>query len=241
VFIDTPGMHKPRTRLGEYMVKSIVSAIREVDAALLVVEPAAFIHKDDDALLARFKRGSLPVILAINKIDAAGIGAAAKTIEVYKDAYDFASIIPVSALKNRNCGILMDELLKFAVDGEWLFPGDIATDQPERRIASEVIREKLLRLLDDEIPHGTAVTVERYIDRGSLLEIFATVYCERDSHKGIIIGRGGELLKKVSTYAREDLEELFGQKIYLNIWVKVKKDWRESDTQINDFGLGELK
>ena len=237
VFLDTPGMHKPKTKLGEVMVKSITNTIGEADAAILVVEPDVKAGNTELAVIEYLRRSKLPALLVINKIDKVNGELVGKTIEAYKDLYDFASVIPISALNGKNVDIVLDEASNFLEEGQWLFAADELTDQPERQIAAEIIREKLLRTLDDEIPHGIAVVIEDFIETPTMLTIRAEIYCERDSHKSIIIGKNGDELKKVGTYAREDLERFFGIKVYLNLWVKVKKNWRDNISNINNFGL----
>ena len=236
VFMDTPGMHRPRTRLGDYMVKSVASAIAGVDAAILVVEAGSRPSPIEEGLIERFARDGLPALLVINKTDRSDPGKIAETIERYAPAYDFSSVIPISAVNRDGTDIVLDEAAKFMADGEWFFPGDAVTDQPERQIAAEIIREKLLRTLDDEIPHGTAVVIESFAEEEGRLNIRAEIFCEKESHKGIIIGKHGATLKLIGTRAREDLEAFFGIKVYLDLWVKVKKNWRDSVANLANFG-----
>ncbi len=238
VFLDTPGMHKPKTKLGEIMVKEVSQAIGDVDCALLLCEADTSVHPADKELLERFRKNGTPVILIINKTDIAKKDLVLATIEAYTKEFDFASVIPISALTGDGYEIIFDELKPFVREGDWFFPSDYVTDQPERQIAAEIIREKMLRLLDYEIPHGTAVVIEGFKDiRGHLLDIRAEIYCEKESHKRIIIGKNGSMLKKIGSYAREDMENFFGVKVNINLWVKVKENWRDSDVLISNFGF----
>lgn len=239
VFTDTPGFHKPKTKLGEKMVKAVSDSIDGVDACLLVVEPDGDLNTAETELIEKIKKGKNPTILAINKIDTVKekenlISRIAQLTEYC----DFQAIVPVSAQTGSGMDILLDELKKTAFDSEHFFPDDTLTDQPERVLAGEIIREKMLRLLDKEIPHGTAVSIEKMHERSDgIMDVEATIYCERDSHKGIIIGKGGNMLKKISTYARQDMENFFGCKINLKCWVKVKEGWRNREGLIHNFGL----
>ncbi len=237
VFLDTPGMIKSRNRLGDYMVKTISNTIGEVDACLFVVEAGVNPGATDKHILERIGKRGLPAILVINKTDKVGGEAVGDTILKYKDLYDFASVVPISAQNNKGVDIVLDEAEKFLAEGDWFFGADEITDQPERQIASEMIREKLLRTLDDEIPHGTAVVIEEFKEEGKLLRIRAEIFCEREAHKRIIIGKQGAQLKKIGSYAREDLEEFFGMKVFLDLWVKVKTNWRDDITNLNNFGF----
>ena len=241
VFLDTPGMHKPRTKLGDYMVKSITSAIADVDAAILVVEAGSKPGAVEEGIIARFKQDDLPALLVINKTDIANGEAVGQTIEQYAPMYDFKSVIPLSAMKNTGVDIVLDEAADFLTESEWFFDEDAVTDQPERQIAAEIIREKLLRVLDDEIPHGTAVVIEAFEESKSLIKIRAEIFCERESHKRIIIGSKGQCLKTIGSYAREDMEKFFGTKVFLDLWVKVKENWRDSNFMLNSFGYSEDK
>lgn len=239
VFLDTPGMHKARTKLGEYMVKTVTDTIADVDAALLVVEAGAKPGEIEFGIIARLKQEKLPALLIINKIDRSNPVEVGETIKRYAELYEFRSVIPISAMKEDGTSIVLDECASFLAEGEWLFPEDMITDQPERQIAAEIIREKLLRMLNDEIPHGTAVVIEEFKEEKGIVRIRAEIFCEKDSHKGIIIGRHGELLKKVGTYAREDMERFFDTKVYLNLWVKVKENWRDSASMVSNFGYND--
>lgn len=240
VFTDTPGFHRPHNKLGEKMVKAVGDSIADVDACLFVVEPQGGLRQAEKELIQRFQAENLPVILAINKIDTLPRKELLmERILKLSALYDFTAIVPVSALKGDGVTDLLAELKKLSVPSMHFFPDDTLTDQPERVIAAEIIREKLLRLLEQEIPHGIAVSVEKMRERDSsdLMDVEATIYCERESHKGIVIGKKGTMLKKVSTYAREDMERFFGCRINLQCWVKVKEDWRNREGLIHNFGL----
>ncbi|MGN0518715.1 MAG: GTPase Era [Acutalibacteraceae bacterium] len=242
VFIDTPGIHKPKTQLGKYMVRSVSESVSGVDACMLVVE-AGFDPGDiEKNLIEKFKAMDIPAVLAINKLDLVKDKTKLMVqIAKYSALYDFEAVVPVSAQYCDGISDLVEELKKLAMEGEHFFDSDTLTDQPERVIASEIIREKLLRLLDKEIPHGTAVMIERMRNRenSDITDIDATIYCERDSHKGIIIGKGGSMLKKIGSYAREDMERFFDCKINLKLWVKVKDDWRNRDSILRSLGYDE--
>ena len=241
ILLDTPGFHKPKTRLGDYMVKVVNETVTDVDLALMVVEPVAKIGKQEEELLARLKSAGTPVILAINKIDTVEDKRnLLEVIAVYSEAFEFESIIPVSAKTGDGTGELVDEMEKYATEGPWLFPDDMITDQPERQICAEYIREKLLMCLDKEIPHGTAVEITNFSERDSgITDIEATIYCEKESHKRIIIGKGGSMLRKVGELARKDIEELTGTKVNLQTWVKVRENWRDSAASLRNFGYRE--
>lgn len=240
VFTDTPGFHKPHNMLGEKMNKAIGEGISDVDACLLVTEPLGEAREEELKLINRFKRDNIPALLAINKIDTVPDKTRLmEKISSFSKLYDFTAVVPVCAVDGNGVNALLDELKKLTFESEHLFPDDTLTDQPERVIASEMIREKILRLLDKEVPHGTAVAIEKFKERDNsdILDIEATVYCEKESHKGIIIGRDGETLKKISTRARIDMEKFFGCKVNLKCWVKVKEDWRNREGLIHNFGL----
>ena len=238
VFIDTPGIHRPRHKLGEYMVKSAETTLNEVDAVLMLIEPADRVLEADRLIIEKFARVKSPVILVINKVDTTDKERIFKVIDNYRKLYDFAEIVPISALEGTNTDELLDVIRKYLPEGPQYFPSDMITDQPERQIASEIIREKALRLLQEEIPHGIAVEITEMKKRGegNLVDVRATIYCEKDSHKGIIIGKHGDMLKKIGSNARGDIERLLGSPIYLELWVKVKKDWRDSDFLLKNFG-----
>lgn len=240
VFIDTPGMHKPKTSLGSYMVRSVNESVAGVDVCLLVTEAGKEPEQTELNLIGKFKAMECPAVLAINKIDMLKDKEQLMTqIVKYSQLYDFSAIVPVSATEDNGVTELVAELKNLAVEGGHHFEEDTLTDQPERALAAEMIREKLLRLLDKEIPHGTAVVIEKMKQRTdkNILDIDATIYCERDSHKGIIIGKKGEMLKKVSTYARQDMENFFDCKANLQTWVKVKEGWRNRDGVLKNFGF----
>lgn len=240
VFIDTPGLHKPRTNLGEYMVKSVRESINGVDTCLLVVNTGEEILSSDIEFMDKFKISKIPAVLAINKIDLAlDKSYIIKQIKEYSKRFNFEAIIPLSAKTGDGVDELIDELKKLAIPSEHFFDSDALTDQPERVVASEIIREKILRLTDKEIPHGTAVIVERMQerqDKPEITDIDAVIYCEKNSHKGIIIGKNGSMLKKIGSYARRDMESFFACKINLNIWVKVKEDWRNRESVLRSLG-----
>ena len=236
VFLDTPGLHNPRTKLGDYMVKAADNAIGEADAAILVVEPREAVGDIEAKIMDRLRSGGIPAILAINKIDTVTPQNVAKTIAAYADAFDFDAVIPMTAKSGKNVDVLLSECERYLSESPWFFPDDIVTDQPERQIAAEIIREKLLRLLSDEIPHGTAVVIEAFEEGKKLIKIRAEIFCEREAHKRIILGKQGSMLKTVGSYAREDLEKFFGIQVYLDLWVKVKERWRDSTFQLSNFG-----
>ena len=236
VFLDTPGLHNPRTKLGDFMVKTTDSAIGEADAAVLVVEPREAVGEIEQTIIDRLKTLEIPAVLAINKIDAVTPLNVAKTIEAYSAAFDFDAVVPMVAKSGKNVSILLDECRRYLNESMWFFPDDIVTDQPERQIASEIIREKILRLLSEEIPHGTAVVIEAFEESAKLLSIRAEIFCEKESHKRIILGKQGRMLKTIGSSAREDLEKFFGTKVYLDLWVKVKEKWRDSTFQLMNFG-----
>ncbi len=240
VFTDTPGFHRPKTKLGEKMVKAVSDSISGVDLCLFVIESEGELRETELELIEKFKQQKMPVVLAINKIDTLSDKTVLmKRIMDMTQLYDFEAIVPVSAVKNDGLDALTDELIKLAQPSEHFFPEDTLTDQPERVIVSEIVREKMLRLLDKEIPHGVAVAVEKMRERSDkdLIDIETTIYCERESHKGIIIGKKGATLKRISTYARQDMEKFFGCQINLQCWVKVKDDWRNREGIIHNFGL----
>ena len=236
VFTDTPGLHKPKTLLGEYMMKSAEAAAGGTDVILFVVECDVPLNASETAALRSFAKSDIPCILLINKIDKINKGLLAKYLSELSDEYRFRAVIPISALEKDGLDIIFDELEPFLIESPHFFPDDMLTDQPERQIIAEIIREKMLRLLDDEIPHGTAVVIEEFKDEKTLLSVRAEIFCERESHKRIIIGKNGEMLKKIGSYVREDAEALFGTKIFLDLWVKVKDNWRDRPTLVANFG-----
>jgi len=240
VFVDTPGYHKPKTKLGDYMVNVTRSSIADVDLTILVVEPIASVGPQEQGLIEQIKEKKCPVILAINKIDTVEKDILLEVIDVYAKAADFAAIIPISAKTGDGVDALLSQCQRYAVESPFLFPEDVTTDQPERQVMAEIIREKLLWCLEREIPHGTAVEITKFSERDNeIIDIDATIYCEKASHKGIIIGKGGQMLKKISTMARADCEKFMGTKVYLTTWVKHKDNWRDSDFLVRNFGYRE--
>ncbi len=238
VFLDTPGIHKAKNKLGEYMVNVAQRTFKDADVILWLVEASDYIGPGERHIAEQLKGNSLPVILVMNKVDTVEKKAVAGYMEAYRKLYDFADIVPVSALRSVNLDTLLDCIFKYLPYGPQFYHEDTVTDQPQRQIVAEMIREKALRCLGEEIPHGIAVSVEKMKERpnGNLVDIEATIICERDSHKGIIIGKQGAMLKKIGSTAREDMEKLLDQKVNLKLWVKVKKDWRDSDYLIKNFG-----
>ncbi len=239
IFLDTPGIHKPRTKLGDYMVKQTSNTVAGVDTAILVVEAREAVGDIEAKMIQRFKSEGIRAILVINKTDTVRPENVAKTIAAYAEAFDFEAVVPMVAKNGKGVDILLTECEKFLRESEWFFPEDIVTDQPERQLAAEIIREKLLRMLDEEIPHGTAVTIEEWREEGNLVSIRAEIYCEKASHKGIIIGKGGSLIKKIGSYARQDIEKMLDSRVYLDLYVRVKENWRDSNFNISDFGFKE--
>ena len=240
VFVDTPGYHKPRTKLGDYMVNAVKDSIADVDLTLLLVEPIASVGAQEQMLLEELKAKRTPVILVINKIDAIEKEKLLEVIAAYSEAYRFDAIIPISARTGDGVEMLLRECGKYTVESPFLFPDDTTTDQPERQVMAEIIREKLLWNLEKEIPHGTAVEINTFTERDNgIIDLDATIYCEKASHKGIIIGKNGEMLKKISSMARADCEKFMGTKVYLTTWVKVKENWRDSDFMVRNFGYKE--
>lgn len=239
VFTDTPGLHKPKTLLGEYMMKSVGNAADSSDIILFVVEAGTELNPNEKAALDKYSASGIDVILVINKIDGANKAKLAEQIMELSTQYDFHAVIPVSALNGDGVGIILDEIEPLLSESIHFFPEDYLTDQPERKIFAEIIREKVLRLLDDEIPHGVAVSIEDFSEKKGLLSVRAEIYCERESHKRIIIGKNGSMLKKIGSYAREDAEALFETKVFLDLWVKVKENWRDRPSLLSDFGFKE--
>lgn len=238
IFVDTPGIHKAKSKLGDYMVKSAETSLNDVDIVLYLIEPYEKIKDSDKAILERLQKVKTPVFLIINKIDTVEKPELLKVIENYSKEYNFAEIIPLSALKGKNHETLLESIEKYLPEGPKYFPEDMITDQPEKQIVSEIIREKALYLLQDEIPHGIAVEITSMKHRKDkdIMDIDATIYCERESHKGIIIGKQGSMLKKIGSNARRDIQRFLGGQINLQIWIKVKKDWRDSDFLLKNFG-----
>ena len=236
VFMDTPGIHEPKTKLGDYMVKSAEASIGDCDAVILIADAGKPAGSTELSVIERTKQLNVPILLVLNKTDQSNAVKIGETITGYAEKNDFAAVIPTCAIKGQGVEAVIEECEKFLKEEEWYFPGDEVTDQSERRYVAEVIREKMLRLLSAEIPHGTAVTIEEFTDENTLIRVRAEIFCEKQSHKAIIVGKNGEMLKKIGTYAREDLERFFGVKIYLNLWVKVKDGWRDKNSNLRDFG-----
>ena len=240
VFVDTPGYHRARTKLGDYMVNVAKDSIADVDLTVLVVEPIASIGPQEEGLLEKIKASGCPAILAINKIDTVEKEDLLEVIALYSQAAEFAAIVPICAKSGDGVDALLSECEKYAQESPFLFPDDVTTDQPERQVMAEIIREKLLWCLDREIPHGTAVEITKFSERDNgIIDLDATIYCEKASHKGIIIGKQGAMLKKISTMARNDCEKFMGTKVFLTTWVKVKENWRDSDFLVRNFGYSE--
>ena len=237
VFLDTPGFHKPRTRLGDYMVNVVRQSVADVDAVVLVVEPVASLGPQERELIASIKAANCPGVLAINKLDTVEPEKLLAVIALYSEAYAFNAIVPISAKTGDGVEELLKELDKFAVESPALFPEGVTTDQPEKQVCAELIREKLLLNLEREVPHGTAVEITRFSERDDgIIDLEATIYCEKASHKGIIIGKHGAMLKKIGEDARKDIEEFMGTKVFLQTWVKVKEKWRDSNSLLRNFG-----
>ena len=241
VFVDTPGLHKARTRLGDYMVNVVKESVSDVDAVLLLVEPIANIGAPEQELIDRIKKLGCPAVLVINKVDTLEKKEAVlEVMQVYSQAHDFNAVIPISAKNSEGVEELLALLENYLAQGPQLFPEDMVTDQPERQVMAEILREKLLLCLDKEIPHGTAVEITKFSERDNgIIDLDATIYCEKASHKGIIIGKQGAMLKKISSMARTDCEKFMGTKVYLTTWVKVKENWRDSDFMVRNFGYRE--
>ena len=240
ILLDTPGFHKAQTRLGDYMVGVVKQSVTDVDAVVLLVEPVDNIGTQEELLIEHIKKTGVPAILAINKIDTIRQDMLLPIIERYSQYYSFDAIIPVSGKKGDGLQSLLEVLEKYAKQGPQLFPDGMTTDQPEKQIVAEIIREKLLICLDKEIPHGTAIEIIKFSERGdednAIIDVDATIYCEKTSHKGMIIGKNGAMLKKIGQYAREDIEKFMGTKVFLQTWVKVKENWRDSKTMMKNFG-----
>ena len=239
VIMDTPGFHKARTRLGDYMVNVVRESIPDVDLVLLVVEPIANVGAQEAELLAGIRASGCPCILVINKIDTVEKEMLLAVIAAYSAEFQFDAVLPISAMRKDGTEGLLREMERYAKPGPALFPEDMDTDQPDRQVCAELVREKLLRCLDKEIPHGTAVEVTRFTERDDgIIDLDVTIFCEKASHKGIIIGKGGAMLKKIGESARRDIERFMGTKVYLQTWVKVKENWRDSDAMLRNFGYG---
>ncbi len=237
VFIDTPGLHKPKTKLGDFMMHSVGQAIGDTDVTLFVIEADAKLGDSEKKTLERLSKNGSRVILIINKIDKVNKVVLAETIKSVSEQYDFHAVIPISALNKDGIDIIFEELDPLLIESPHFFPDDILTDMPEKQLVAEMIREKILRLTDDEIPHGVAVVIEEFKEKKNVISIRAEIYCERESHKRIIIGKNGEMLKKIGTYARQDAAEFFGINVYLDLWVKVKENWRDRPTLLSNFGF----
>ena len=238
VFLDTPGIHKAKNKLGEYMVNTAEHTLNEVDVILWLVEPSNFIGAGEQHIIEQLKKTKTPVILVINKVDTVSRDKILEFIDTYRKVYDFAEIVPASALRAQNLDTVLDMIFKYLPYGPLFYDEDTIADQPERAIVAEIIREKALHALDDEIPHGIAVCIDRMKQRKgqNIMDIEATIVCERDSHKGIVIGKGGAMLKKIGSNARYEIERLLEEQVNLKLWVKVKKDWRDSDSMMKNFG-----
>ena len=238
VFIDTPGIHTARHKLGDYMVRAAETTLNQVDLVLMLCEPTNRPLAGDKLVLERLQKTKTPVVLVMNKLDTVDKAHLLPALEAFRDLYPFREIVPVSALKGDNTDELLRVIGSYLPQGPQYFPADMVTDQPERQLAAEIIREKALQLLAEEVPHGVAVEITRMRPRetGKIIDVEATIFCERDSHKGIIIGKNGEMLKEIGKRARKDLEGLLGSQVYLNLWVKVKKNWRDSDFLLRNFG-----
>ena len=240
VLLDTPGFHKARTRLGDYMVKVVRESVADVDGVCLLVEPIAKAGAPELALIDRVREEHLPAVLVINKIDTVEKAQLLEVMAAYSAVHAFDAIIPVSAQRKEGLDVLMAQLAQYAQPGPQLFPDGMTTDQPERQVAAEIVREKLLRNLDKEVPHGTAIEVTKFSERDSgVIDLDVTIYCEKASHKGIIIGKNGAMLKKIASHAREDIERFMGAKVYMETWVKVKENWRDNPAAIQNFGYTE--
>ncbi len=236
VFLDTPGIFRPRNSLGSYMVKTANSTMQDADAVILVADAGKPVSEVEENVIKYVEKASLPCVLVLNKTDLYNREIIAQTISMYASKHNFDAVVPVCAKNGKGVSEVLDECGRFLSESDFFFPTDIVTDQSERQVAAEIIREKLLRTLNKEVPHGIAVVIEEFKDEGSLISIRAEIYCEKASHKGIIVGKHGEELKRVGSYARADLEAIFGTKVYLNLWVKVKENWRDSQRVITDFG-----
>ena len=240
VLMDTPGFHKPRTRLGDYMVNVVKESVADVDAVMLLIEPIANIGRQEEELIARIKEARVPAVLVINKIDTVEKSALLEVMAVYSAACEFDAIIPISAKNGEGLEELMEQLEKYAVEGPQLFPDDMISDQPEKQICAELVREKLLLCLDKEIPHGIAIEVTKFSEReNGIIDMDVTIFCEKASHKGIIIGKQGAMLRRIGELARNDIEAFMGTKVFLQTWVKVKENWRDSMAQLRNFGFSE--
>ena len=241
IFVDTPGIHRPQNRLGDYMVEAAKSSMLEADVVVLMADVSRPISSVEENVITYLKQSGTPCVLALNKTDLVDAPEVAEAIKAYAAKHDFQAVVPTCAKNGKLVNAVLSECEKLLDESEWFFPEDMMTDQPERQMAAEIIREKLLRTLNKEVPHGVAVVIEEFKDEKTLIRIRAEIFCEKASHKGIIVGKGGVELKRVGTYAREDLEKLFGTKVFLDLWVKVKENWRESVASVGNFGYREEK
>lgn len=241
IFVDTPGIHRPQNRLGDYMVEAAKSSMLEADVVVLMADVSRPISSVEENVITYLKQSGTPCVLALNKTDLVDAPEVAEAIKAYAAKHNFQAVVPTCAKNGKLVGAVLAECEKLLDESEWFFPEDMMTDQPERQMAAEIIREKLLRTLNKEVPHGVAVVIEEFKDEKTLIRIRAEIFCEKASHKGIIVGKGGAELKRVGTYAREDLEKLFGTKVFLDLWVKVKENWRESAASVGNFGYREEK
>ncbi len=239
VFLDTPGIFKPQNSLGDFMVKIANSTMQESDAAVLVADAGYAPGDVETKIIEYLKKSETPAVLALNKVDLYRGEQVAETIMAYAALHDFFAVVPISAKKGKAVSEILDECAKLLREADWFYEEDMITDQPQRQMVAEIIREKILRTVDKEIPHGVAVVIEEYVDEGSLVRIRAEIFCEKASHKGILVGKNGETLKRIGSYARDDMEKLLDAKVYPNLWVKVKENWRESQRGILDFGYTE--
>lgn len=241
IFVDTPGIHKPQNSLGDFMVETANASMKEADGLVLMVDAGREVTSVEENVIRYLKQSGVPAVLALNKTDLYTPTEIAESIQRYAALHDFAAFVPLSAKNGKQVKDVLTECAKLLPESEWFFPEDMITDQPERQMAAEIIREKILRTLNKEVPHGVAVVIEEFKDEGTLISIRAEIFCEKASHKGIIVGKNGAELKRVGSYAREDLEKLFGTKVYLNLWVKVKENWRDSRAAVGNFGYREEK
>ena len=241
VFVDTPGIHKPQNSLGDFMVAAAGASMKEADAVVLMADAGRPVTSVEENVIRYLKQSGVPGVLALNKTDLYTPVQIAETITAYAARHDFAAVVPLSAKNGKQVKDVLSECERLLPESEWFFPEDMLTDQPERQMAAEIIREKLLRTLNKEVPHGVAVVIEEFREEGEMVRIRAEIFCEKASHKGIIVGKGGAELKRVGTYAREDLEKLLGCKVFLDLWVKVKENWRESRSAVGNFGYREEK
>lgn len=237
VFLDTPGVHRAKNKLGEFMMKTVRSSVGSADAVILIAEAGYPAGEIEQNLIGQIKKSGLPSILVLNKIDLVNREKLAETIANYASLHDFNAVVPTCAETGKNVSEVLDEAAQFLYESDWMFDEDALTDQPERQIAAEIIREKILRTMSDEIPHGTAVVIEDFTEDDRMIRIRAEIFCEKQSHKGILVGKNGENLKKIGSFAREDMEAFFGTKVYLNLWVKVKEKWRDDQLSLNNFGF----